>query len=745
MRLRAFLLVVLLGGPAAPARGGDAPFPGSGWARADVDGAFARDNIASRARYSFGNAFQNGGMDQWCDSMPFTFPVSKDFVKDLGAASVLLGGTFNGNRQFFRDKTGAVLVNDQLELKFDTGFAMGWVARAEKAFGFYLGGSVDGQSLVTRPMHTSNTCAELKHLYNPTALGGNPYPFKVVRPSAKGLAGMEVGELWLIPVTFQIAIEPFDGAVAPANAGGIQKFHPVAYLAIGGFKTSDPTIEVYRAGPKEVSLKLHLDSVRGKNAQLGAEIGVIPATDIGTPGLEVLLSALLPDALSPTLQLFSRQIDSVLGVQASLSGTNAKGRQVLLEYTLDPTDAAQMELLGKVILGDLSALHAIKDFFAVQNLDSEGKKHDAALKRQAELAGVDDYSTKTRSGGFSLPVLFGLSRGAVWSEDHYEMRSPAVRAIDSWEVERQAGHGYVNLPLFGSVINSSRASGTQVLVDSSDAAGAVKGKPYLVYTQEYGLLRASQSAIIKAVAHADAALGGVGGGDEANPVTRLPDEVRAAPNEGRYHKGYMDLSLILGPEAIAKVLAASAAEVIRAFDRTLKGSSRALFDFILKVARIEDDGRILFDRKTLSSYSAYRTAADEDERDWLYSLACRLGRTATRLVSDLRDLRAVSDLPQLQAQALFRLASGQGSTGRSWWKEGKVSRDDFREIALQLVSPQDVSGDVLLHLDRDKTDSANYTVRYILNPKRYDDKVLQEDAKVQRGFVAPTPAFPLPL
>jgi hypothetical protein len=114
------------------------------------------------------------------------------------------------------------------------------------------------------------------------------------------------------------------------------------------------------------------------------------------------------------------------------------------------------------------------------------------------------------------------------------------------------------------------------------------------------------------------------------------------------------------------------------------------------------------------------------------SLAADLCRKGAKLVQDLSGVRALANDPDRQAQALFKLAVGKGS----------MSHDDFLKVALSLVSAGDLAGDVLLHLDADKTSAANYTVRYVLNPMLFGDAVLKGMSTVQRSFVAPTPGAP---
>lgn len=733
MRENAFRLCALVAGLSAAAQGATSP-PETGWTRADANGALSAENPAAVERIQFGNQFQNSGLDQWCDSMPFTLPISQDLVEQLGPASVLTGGAFNGTRQFFRYPNGDVAINDQLEVRLDLGYERTILSAASGALGMYFGAVIDGQSLVTRPVHGADSCKELKRFYN-------PLDFKTVLPlDAARLGRMDVGELWMIPMTFSISLEPLDaGAVAPSK--GLTKFAPsAAYLSLGASKTADPTITVYRAGPKEMRLKLHLDQVKAVNAQLGATFGPIPATDIGTPGLETLLSNIMPSTLPSTLLLFSRQIDSVLGIQAGLSEKRTSGRQVLLQYTLDPTDPKEMALLAKVIRGDLSVLRAMTDFATLRRqdasdpailkqLDDLHRAHDRALNLAADMAGIDDYKSRTRALNFSVPVALGYTHSTTKTQDHYVTQSQNPGDVHSFKVLKQSELGFLSLPMVGSFINSSHAQGTQALVDDSAAAGASQGKPYLIYTQEWGLLRARRSSIGKALARADALMGSVGGQSDPNEITRLPEALRASAQNAHYHKGYLDLSLVLGPAALGKVLSASSDAVLHAFAGTLTGEQSALFNYLLRTSRRTDGGGLVVGRDQLNAIAGYPDAAsDAQTRIWMMAEA--LCRKATRVVRSLSAARALAPLPQ--TQALFKLAAGQDG----------ISRDDFLKLALALVSPDDVAGDVLLHLDADKTSASNFTARYVLNAPLFGDAALKSMSGVQRSFVTPTQAAP---
>lgn len=726
-------LWLLAAGLAAFARPACAQNAGSGgWVRSDVGQAVVAGNPAAADRIQFGNQFQNQGLDQWCDQIPYEVPISKDIVDSLGDDKLLVGGTFNGNRQFYRYPNGDVCINDQLELKLDLGLARDAVQAATRGAGLYFGGSIDGQSLVTRPMHTANSCKELKRFLD-------PFDFKTILPlDAKRLSQMDVGELWMIPMTFQVGVE-LDAADARSR-GALKAAPAAAYLSIAASKTADPTITVFRVGPKETRLKLHLDQVRGFNAQTGGVFGPIPAADIGTDGVQTLLSSILPQVLPSQILLFSRQIDSILGVQAGVGYTTARGQQVFLQYTLDPTDPDQMTRLAKVIRGDLSALRALKGFATAwtedasspamaQRLKKLGEAHDKALGLAADMAGIDDYSSRSRSSSFSFPILIARTAGTTASTNHYVTMVPEPHDITAYKLLRQSSVGLLNIPTAGSLKNTSRSQGTQVIVDDSAAAGPSQGKPYLVYTQEWGFLRARQASIGKAVEQADALTAPPAAGEDS--VLRLPAQLRDSVSAGQYHKGYLDLCVVLGPAALQRASAASAGAVFGAFDNVLTGTQRALFDLVLARSKPGADGSLRVDEQTLEALRDQATSPTE-AMQWAGE-ARDLCKKAGQLFQDLRGLQAAAADPHQQAEALFRLAEG---------KRG-LSREDFLRVVLQLASPGDVAGDVVLHLDADKTSSSNYTSRYVLNPSVFSDAVLKAMAEVQRSFVAPTPSAPL--
>jgi hypothetical protein len=365
-------------------------------------------------------------------------------------------------------------------------------------------------------------------------------------------------------------------------------------------------------------------------------------------------------------------------------------------------------------------------------LDQLHKSHDKALGVAADMAGIDDYKAFNGAFNLSVPVAGVYTRSTASTKNHYVTQDPQASDINAFKVLKQSNIGLLNFPIINYLININRTQGVQVLEDGSDSAGASKDQPYLIYTREWGLLRARQSVISKAVKQADALSGSVGGGSTPNAETRLPEELRTSVNGGHYHKGYLELSMVLGPKAVDEVVSASAAQVYKAFTTTLSGGQSGLFDYILQKGKLNQDGGIQFGQAELNSYADYQNArAAEQVR--IASLASDLEKRAEKFYRELKAVRASTQDPVLQSQALFQLAAGKGS----------LSRDDFFKVAMALVSSGAVAGDVLLHLDLDKTSSTNYTVRYVLNPLLFGDAALKGMATVERSFVAPTPAAPI--
>ncbi len=712
---------------------------GSAWVLADSSGGYSKDNPATVDRITFGNQFQNQGMDQWCDRLPLIVPLSQDFVNNMGQGSALIGGTFSGTRQFLRYPDGSLALNDTLEIKFQTGYAQTVIQKAvgatQRALGVYGGVSVDGQSIVTRPLHSANSCAQMKRLLN-------VMDFKTILPlRADRISKMEVGELWEIPMVYQISFEPLDAAQVIKTPLSFAPFS--AYFAVGLSKTADPTVTLFRKGPHDLRLKLHFDQFREVNVSGGSVVGPIPATDIGTPGIESLLSEMLPNLISnPVLKLFTREVDDYLAAQIAVLMSGERGRQIFLEYRLDPANQEQMKKLAKLLRGDLGVLAAMKNLLTnwedgaeTQNvqktLEALRQKHTQNLRVPESLSGLDSYRDSLKTLNFSVPFLFNYSGSVARNRDHYVIATPKGFEFYSYKSQKQSNWGFLKPPVLGSSLRHNQSQSVQSVLFLQPKAGInPSAEQLIVYNRETGILRLGD--IHKELARIDSLTGSIGSLGKDVPETKIPREIEAL-TQGSQHKGYVELSVILTPKAIHQIVSASASSVLRAFQLSLSGGDRAVFDYALKHSRISEDGAIHFKRSFARHLDELSLLDPTRKRlDTVLSWAGELFHQAQLLISDLSKIRNLS--PQEQSREFLGILDGS-----SHWFESYPGYGGVMSVLLRLAPREGVAADLFLHVDKKKTDSSNPTKRYLLNPQILSGVSLRAVSEIERAFMPPTP------
>ncbi len=718
-----------------------APFSyaASGWVEADPSGGFSKYNPATVDRIEFGNQFQNQGMDQWCDRFPLIVPLSQDFVNGLGPGSLLVGGTFSGTRQFLRYPDGSLALNDQLEIKFQSGYAMTAVKRAagisQRALGVYAGVSVDGQSIVTRPLHTADSCSQVKRLLN-------VLDFKTVLPlNAKRISKMEVGELWEIPMVYQISFEPLDAAQVLETPGSLAPFS--AYFAIGLSKTSDPTVTLFRKSSHDLRLKIHFDQFKTVSASGGAVVGPIPATNIGTPGIESLLSGMLPNLISnPALKLLTREIDDYLAAQIAFLASQERGGQILLEYRLDPANQEQMEKLANLLKGDLGVLSAMKDLLTdwkgrenkdiEKTLNALRQRHLQNLRVPESLSGFDHYRQSLKTLNFSVPFLFNYSGSLARNADHYVIAAPKGLEFYSYKSQKQSNWGFFKPPILGSSLRHNQSQSVQSLVFlSAPRASKNKAEQLIVYNRETGILRLGD--IQEELSRIDSLISSIGSLQNSPLVEGIPQKLKDIVS-GAEHKGYAELSVILTHKAIHQIVSSSTESVLRAFELSLSGGNRAVFDYALKYSRLSADGSLHFKRSFVRHLDELNLPDPTRKRpEMVLSKAGVLFHEAQLLISDLKKAKNISS-PQIQSKEILKILDGS-----SHWFESYSGYSRVVEVLLRLAPKDGVAADLFFHVDKNKTDSSNPSKRYLFNPDILSAASLRAISAVERSFMPPTP------
>lgn len=704
----------------------DAPPLGEGtWLPADPDDEPPESDPAAPERGGFWDRLQHRALDHICDNISLGGAPRERVAGVLG-----VGGRFE--RRLERTPSRNFALVDRVGVAMAPRFRPTVLGGPEGRLFASVGASIGGDSIVVRPLGSKRSCQEMGRLFDLLDV-------KAALPlSPERIAAMEVGEVWKLSLAIQIGV----------GAGtGLGEFPASVWLSRG--KEGRTSASLFRMAPDALRLRLRFDKAdlreRGGKLRWSA-----PAAALGVPIAESVLAGELARLVDEELaHALSRWLT------ASLRVAQAKrmGRQVVLEYVVDPRQDAALAALRAVLRGDLNGLTLLGELAARagrsvivepdarEEAAAVAARHDGGLGLGPSLVAADDYRRRSRAMEVRVPVLGGYDHDSRHGRD----RIMLLDGRGTWYTIRQAVHrdegAFLDLPLLGEMVKRNSERAVQVITGGEERGEAAG--PAVVFVRQHGFLRAQSTSARSMVEEADdvsslVGVGGQGRNERARlPVDALfPKESLQAPRKGTgpeagefpsgdktYRRGLSVFTLVLERKAVADMLAAPSETVRRAFVNALGDYERSL---VVGAGGADAlSGLKPHDALEALGYSSWQEQGAPEAMSTLSALS----RRVERLVHDLSEARA-APTPGARAKAVLRLLSGNGRSGMAY--------EDVLKVLVQLVDPADVSGEFAVSVDKKLKGEEDIRARLLFNGGVRAGSLVSEASRARTRFAEPS-------
>lgn len=504
--------------------------PDDDWELQEPKGVEADDGASAAERSVFWDESQRQLLIRFCWQLKIKLrPGGVKLWEGLPA-----GGAYN--RHLRHLPSGALAIVDQgmLHLPLDPGYTVKTLANG--AF-FPLGVSalIDGRSTVVRPLAEEKTCRQLR---KDPALR----EIKTVLPlEAPRIAAMTIGELWQLPLTLKYGGK--GSAVVPL--GSLQAAVSLTYSRKGF-----ASVTLYRLADDRLRLRLRLDQAEVYDAR-GALVAMFPIAQLGLP----LAEALIGRTLDPDL---ARQVNEYLGPRIGVHAENVTGERGLLEYILDPRDAAQMETLAALLRGDLDGLFKLA--FRRTRLEDLAATH-AALPAPS-FQGTDSYRDKKRKIGVGLPLIADWDGAARRGQDDIVVLGDDEGRYLLSHRGRTTRSGGFGTPEMGHIQERRKQRLVQAIVPLEvDGSSAT---PVAVYVQQESFISHGDRRIRRMIRRVDELMSWVGREKGVAPRLPTPEGLVESSAGAMNRWGAMSFTLLFNQTAVRDILASGNEAVERA-------------------------------------------------------------------------------------------------------------------------------------------------------------------------------------
>lgn len=649
----------------------EAASPESYWIEAPPEQATGDGNASAPDKYSFWDKLTDKAFDDFCKlvEIPLSYRLK---------AGDYAGMPVKYKRGLKRLPDGRWAVVDQAKLGLELGYGRLLADPLDASLSSWVGVRLEGESIVVRPTESKKSCKEIDRILN-------PLDAKTALPlSAERIAEMQVGELWKLPMVMS-----FGGRLTLSE---IIEELPIS-LHFGTSAEGRSSLSLYRVSESELRFRLRLDQARIVDKG-GGLLATIATYQIGLPaGEQILIKFISREA--------SKILNRYLAASLQLGQSSREGVATVLEFVLDPRDPEQMRRLAQAAKGDLGVIDelsrmatAVKarlknEKAAREDIARLAERHERELGLEPSFAGLDEYERKRRNFRFRLPLLFDFGRSKGTDDDRIVVLDEAGGEYDIHRADRRKENGLFDIPLLGQYKRRHKEQSFQVFT-YKDGSGAVH-EPIALYVEQEGFLRAGEGRAHALAHRAEEILKFVGTrGEGTNPRASLPMG-RVAPTEPpspSYRRGMSSFTLGFNAKAVAAIIGADAATVLKAFANTLEGLARKMLEWVLARGTLKDD-EIVYDEYRLLEAMGLDEHRDMGETKSARSEIYWLCRSAVGLVKDLAAAR-LAPSAEGRAASFLKIVSGAG--------ESDLAYDEILKVFVQLVDPLDLSGEYFTQL-----------------------------------------------
>jgi hypothetical protein len=600
---------------------------------------------------------------------------------------------------------------EEVGLSLNLGRALLSLVEGPAAFSLSLNVGIQGASTVVRPLPTNQSCKELVTVVK-------LWKQKTVLPlSSERIAAMQIGELWNIPAG--ISIGHAEGVNIP-----IEDFAGVT-VSFGTGQDGAALVTLYRVSEEKLRLRLRINHVRVHNKG-GRVVAVLPAVHVLQPGGGFLLAALLKAVDHAVAREISKLITASIGAYAHQSS----GEQLLMEFTLDPRDPREMDLLSKVLLGDIKTLAKMAfrtitlqgtSERARRDFEELAARHERDFSRAAVYAGVNLYHTEQKRLEFALPIIFDHSKAATRGDDQIVHLTEEGGQLRLYRAEKTSDLGRWHIPLKGNLVKRNKLRSAQSFVfESKDG---VVTTPQAVYIQQDGFLRKDAEDVREIGDEINRTMSFVGarGGARNSRMTVPLDVMLPRDKDGTYRQGSIRWTLVLTETAVTKILSAADDLIVKSFMNTLNAAEMKLMAWALnKTAWLGGPSGMLPDWKEFIKDFGWN---DDRRSDW-FRLK-ELCETATKIVMDVAAARRAPTQAAKAAQ-MADLIGGRGESGLEY--------QEILRVLVQLVDPLDVTSNLALNITKKQDGDPDAHAVFSLKKDRPENPLLRDAGRAKMRY-----------
>jgi len=615
-----------------------------------------------------------------------------------------------------------IVDEERLSVGYGHGFSKALEAVPGVSAGIWVGGRIEGTSMVIRPLEGKSTCKELDRLIDLRDIK-TVLPFKAERITA-----MKVGELWRMP--FRLTVGHTESVAYALEDLAVS-------VSFNGTESGAATLTVYRLSESQLRFRFRVDRVeiRTRGGQIAQTIAPIEFASLGTNILAQFVD-----------KEIAKQLREYTLASIGYSNSRQQGKRVLLEYVVDPRDPAQAEAVAQALHGDFKSLVKMAWRMGTQQSTDESTveaylklkdEHDAQLG-PAEFAAINAYNQKAKSITLNLPFLTSQNWASLKSDDTMTRYTDIQGDIHFQRADKSRHSEYFNIPWVGPLVKNHVQRDVQVVTAAKK--GEEYGDPIIVYLQQHGFLRTTESDVReKAKAFSDLmALAGTRG-NGPNPRLAIPlgkhlpeppapertygDDFHNGNHESANRKGSMSFTLVFNQEGVKQLLAATAEDVLKAYAAVSDTSDAARW--LLANGQVRENGKIDYD------WRAVRRAFPDDrhsDRPTPADDMRQVVREVSGIVEDLMAARGAAN-NQARSEALAKAVGGLG--------ESKLSYERALRVFIQLVDPMNLTADFVANSDRSKKEK-DLAMHLVLKRGRPDNALLSLAGEAKSRFAEPS-------
>ena len=668
--------------------------------------------------------------DKLCKAANIKITQSANIIPQIG----IEGGL---RREFKSYPDQRLALIDELSLKLNV--TLGTEVLSVPSMGslnVFVGGGLEGRSLVVRPLKDKSYCKNLGALVK-------LYDVKTVLPiTARRINEMEAGEVWKLPLVVRYSFGVGIGA----------SFMEIVNVSIGASETKErkPAISLYKIDENNLRVRFRVDHVTVKSVGASAGTRDIPAGDIGIMSGENLIS----NTVNRTL---ASQINKFIAFKLGYNYYRVNGQKLLLEFHINPNDQEQVEKLAEFIKGNLNTIEMfIKmglrfDQFSEEASSQSGTGEIEGLANEAgsaigadnTFAGSDHYNTHGHNFNITIPAIHSHQNNWTSSSHRYQALNGNGSALHVQQQTRVSNGDSLNIPFAGTLVKYN--SKKDIYVVNSEEADGRATKPVLLYQKYEGFVRHGDAAARYMIDDANNVLKYAGmKGEGVNMSNTLPsagifpplppvehdynsDNHQQDPSK-IYRLAVMSFKLVFAEQAVQDIILAPARIIMKAYMNVMRETEGALVDKIMDLFTVDSKGEVTYDYNAMSKRLGGSSSDNNDNGTNPLNIVSTLAHAATRFIGKISSVRNESGW-KAQSERLAKVAAS-----------GDMRYEDFLKVVIQLVDTKDISSEIYVHTDKRIKDEADVNQNYTMFNNRENgfDNTIAGAAQMRERFEDPS-------